>query len=130
MFTCANEKVTFVIKNTYRHCNWSAYLKPRNIKGASRPTCQKHSMRDLGKNHLNNVCRLCFGRFPSILFLFIALNRLQFCTMTSFITPCKGIGILESRVSLWNPELVFGKRNTAQGARNPIKDWIHEAIYN
>ena len=31
MFTCAKEKVTFVIKNTYRHCNWSAYLRPRNI---------------------------------------------------------------------------------------------------
>ena len=26
--------------------------------------------------------------------------------------------------------LGFGKRNTAQGTRNPIKDWIDEAIYN
>ena len=71
----------------------------------------------------NKVSRSCFGTFPSIFFLFTSISHLQFCTMTSFIAPCRGIGILESGI------LGFGKRNTAQGTRNPINDWIHKAIF-
>ena len=48
----------------------------------------------------NKVSRLCFGTFPSIFFLFTAISHLQFCTMTSFIVPCRGIGILESGISV------------------------------
>ena len=104
MFTCANEKVTFVIKNTYRHCNWSASFEASKYQ----PSHMSETFHErLGQKPSQQCLQVVFGRFPSILFLFIALNRLQFCTMTSFITPCRGIGILESRVSLWNPELGF-----------------------
>ena len=30
---CAKEKVTFVIKNTYRHCNWSASFEASKYLG-------------------------------------------------------------------------------------------------
>ena len=58
MFTCAKEKVTFVIKNTCRHCNCSACLRPREGEGASRLTCQKHSMRDLCKKPFKTLEKL------------------------------------------------------------------------
>ena len=101
MFTCAKEKVTFVSKNTYgivigrltwglEIFSWQPISHVRNIQWE---TCAKTIP-------TNKVSRLCFGTFPSIFFLFTAISHLQFCTMTSFIVPCRGIGILESGISV------------------------------
>lgn len=48
MFTCAKEKVTSVIKNTYRHCN--------QLLEASR--CKKHLMTDLCKKPFKTLEKL------------------------------------------------------------------------
>ena len=133
MFTCAKEKVTFVIKNTYRHCNWSASFEASKYLGGKPSHMSETFNERLVQKPSQRIRSRLQVVFWQISICFVSFHRNKpFAVLHDDFFYRRGIGILESGISVLFVEsgiLGFGKRNTAQGTLNPINDWTHEAIF-